>query len=106
MSSVNGSLPCFDLDQRRRLRSCGWACATLCMHCERVAFGRKSNDEMFGEENDAKARRGPGKHSWMSDNCQGGGFGALQRGSRCGLPPPVNKRDFTDMNVRFSGGTA
>src|SRR6516162_9529997 len=39
----------------------------------------------------------------MSDNCQGGGFGALQRGSRCGLPPPVNKRDFTHMNVRFSG---
>jgi len=22
---VNGSLPCFDLDQRRQLRSCGWA---------------------------------------------------------------------------------
>ena len=48
---------------------------------EIVAFGRKSDDEMFGEENDAKARRGPGKHSWMSDNCQGGGFGAMQCGS-------------------------
>jgi len=25
MPRVNGSLPCFDLDQRRQLRSCGWA---------------------------------------------------------------------------------